>query len=123
MKKIILILLLLITNSAYAEWRLLIHHENFDSYIETNSLKSKGKIVSYWMLEDHTTMQEDWFSMKFKSENNCETEEFRHISLNYYSEKMGHGKVVAKINDIPKWEHVIPDTVGETIHKFVCKKR
>ena len=124
MKKILLLLISIISIlPAHAEWKLLIQHDRFNSYIETNSIKSKGKIVSYWMMEDHTTFQTDWFSMKFKSENNCDTDEFRHISLHHYSEKMGQGKRVSGNNDVEPWQHVIPDTIGETVHKFVCKKR
>ena len=125
MKKLLLFIIFIFSISPlHAEWKPIVQTENATQYIETNSIKSKGKIVSYWMLEDHTSLQdESWLSMKYKSENNCETEELRHISLNYYSENMGNGKAVSNINNISPWSHVIPGTTGETVHKFVCKKR
>jgi hypothetical protein len=125
MKKLLLIIIFIFSISPlHAEWKPIIQLENLSQYIETNSIKPKGKIVSYWMLEDHTSLQDgSWLSMKYKSENNCETEEFRHISLNYYSENMGNGKAVSNINNISPWSHVVPGTTGEYIHKFVCKKR
>ena len=124
MKKLLLLLIFIFSISPlHAEWKPIVQTENQSTYIETNSIKFKGKIVSYWGLEDRTTLQKDWFSMKFKAEHNCETEEVRFISRIYYSEKMGYGQDVDSIHDKLPWQHVVPDTVGETIHKFVCKKR
>ena len=122
-----LLLLLIFTFSispVYAEWKLMTELSDSNTYIETNSVRHRGKVVSYWILYDFSSLQINGVSsQKVKWEDNCDTEEHRILSIVRYSEKMGGGHVLPNTQQIDIWEHIVPGTVGDFYHKFVCKKR
>ena len=129
MKKLILFLVLIFTTlNVYAKWVLVAGNEEAKFYVEINSIKQKGNIVTYWELLDYSSMQTwnnlNYFSAKQKYETNCNTEDSAILYINYYSENMGSGKSVYAIRQEQKdFQPNIPDTSGYTIYKFVCNKR
>jgi hypothetical protein len=129
MKKLFLLLFLSFTSlSVYAKWVLVSGSEEARFYVEINSIKQTGKVVTYWELLDYSSMQTwnnlNYFSAKQKYETNCNTEESALLYINYYSENMGSGKSVYAIKLEQKdFQPNIPDTTGHTIYKFVCNKK
>ena len=129
MKKLILFLVLIFTTlNVYAKWVIVAGSEEAKFYVEINSIKQKGNVVTYWELLDYSSMQTwnnlNYFSAKQKYETNCNTEESAILYINYYSENMGSGKSVYAIKLEQKdFQPNIPDTTGYTIYKFVCNKR
>ena len=94
MKKLILFLVLIFTTlNVYAKWVLVAGNEEAKFYVEINSIKQKGNIVTYWELLDYSSMQTwnnlNYFSAKQKYETNCNTEDSAILYINYYSENMG----------------------------------
>jgi len=129
MKKLILFLVLIFTTlNVYAKWVLVAENEEAKFYVEINSIKQKGNVVTYWELLDYSSMQTwnnlNYYSLKQKYETNCNTEESALLYINYYSENMGSGKSVYSLKLEKKdFEPNIPDTSGHIIYEFVCKKR
>lgn len=125
MKKLLLILIFIFSISpVQARWVGLLEYKDYATYIETNSLRYRGKLVSYWSMYDYSSLQTNGvFSQKIKWENNCETEEHRILSIVVYSEKMGAGNVLPTTpieND--RWDHIVPGSAGEFMHKYVCSQ-
>ena len=124
MKKILLISLLFYSiTTLHAEWLLITTSEPSNSYyVETDSVKYKGKLVSYWQLDDFSSNSGKNYSSKNKKENNCTSDESRIVSQIDYSERMGAGDVIG-MKENGQWKHIVPETVGDKIHKFVCNKK
>ena len=129
MKKLILFLVLIFTTySIHAKWLLVAGSEEAKFYVEINSIKQTGNLVTYWELLDYPSMQTfnnlNYYSVKQKYETNCNTEDSALLYSNFYSENMGSGKSVYGLKQEHKnFEPNIPDSLGYTIFKFVCKKR
>ena len=123
MKKLLLFLILTFTTlNVHAEWLLIVESENGHKYyVETDSVKYNGKLVSYWQLDDYLN-KEKHTSTKNKKQNNCTTDEFKIDSQIDYSGKMGGGDVIEMKQGGP-WKPIVPETVGEILHKFVCNKK
>lgn len=124
MKKLLFTLILFYSvTTLHAEWLLITTSEPSDSYyVETDSVKYKGKLVSYWQLDNFSSSSGKNYSSKNKKENNCMSDEFRIVSQIDYSERMGAGDVIGMKENAP-WKHIVPETVGDKIHKFVCNKK
>ena len=126
MKLFLFLVLSFATLSVNAQWLLMHEDDEVSIYIETNSIKRKDHIVTFWKLFDYSVEQTfyntNYFSSKEKYETNCNTEEGASLLISFNTEKMGKGKSVYSYkmkqkNFIPN----IPDTIGYTIYKFVCK--
>jgi hypothetical protein len=88
----LLLFLFFSISPVHAEWVVLSKNDKLTNYIESNSLRHKGKLVTYWTLVDYSSLQTSdetsdaikWFSSKVKSEDNCDTEETRTLSIVWY---------------------------------------
>lgn len=127
-KLLLFLVLIFATLSVNAKWLLMNEDDEVSIYIETNSIKRKDNVVTYWKLFDYSVEQTfnniNYFSSKEKYETNCNTEEGASLLISFTSAKMGKGKSVYSYkaeqkNFIPN----IPDTIGYTIYKFVCKRK
>jgi hypothetical protein len=129
MKKLLLFLFLTCTTlNVQAKWVLAASVDDARFYVEINSIKQKGNLVTYWELLDYRTSQIsnniNYNSAKQKIETNCNTEETAILYLVLYSENMGLGKSVYSAKFQQKdFEPNIPDTSGHAIHEFVCSKK
>lgn len=131
MKKYILLLILTFTTlNTYAEWILMGSTDNATSYIDTESYKRTGSIVRFWQLDNFLIPQsvngnnKFYLSSKAKKEMNCNTEESLLLAIIDYSENDGNGKVVNSFQyDDKQFRHIVPETIGHTIFKFVCNKK
>jgi len=128
MKRLITcIVLLTFSNTAMAEW-IRIHSGNeFDTYIDTTSIRKNGNRVKMWTLTDYKKKQNTgsgyYFSKKAQYEFDCQDETQRVASVADYSGKMGQGKLVSSFTPNPyeyTHEPVIPDTLGEVFWKLLC---
>jgi|LakMenEpi03Aug12_release.lakeMendotaPanAssembly.Ray.scaffolds.fasta_scaffold958502_2 hypothetical protein len=129
MKKFLLYTILMtFTSIAQAEWLKLVEDKEMKLFVETNSIKKLGNIVTYWELFDYSNIQsvneKQYYSKKIKKELNCNAEEYNTLTATAYSENMGFGKVVQSYKyDSKEFEHIIPETIGYRVYKFVCNKK
>ena len=131
MKKLLLFLILTFTTlNVHAKWFLVGSGENLVSYVDTESYKQTGPIVTYWELRDYKEprgiAENDklYLSSKIKSETNCNTEQSTMLAIIDYSENKGNGRVINSYHYNDKqYKHIPPDTLGYKIYKFVCNKK
>jgi hypothetical protein len=60
-----------------------------------------------------------FYSMEL-TEFDCSKEMIRRMAFTQYSEK---GDMTSFSNSANSWEYIIPDSIGETLLRFVCKQK
>jgi hypothetical protein len=125
MKKLLLFLTLFLSvTSVHAEWVSMGKSDTGENYIKVDSIKYKNKIASYWDLRDFKVLQKGkHLSIKTKKEDNCNTDQYRVLTMVGYSGNMGEGEVTLDEDGSGKWIYVVPGTMGEAVHNFVCNKK
>jgi hypothetical protein len=129
MKKILLLLIFTFTTlNVYAEWVKVAENPMGENYLNTDSLKRKGNIVSYWEMIDFKVMQKVdntyFLSMIYKVETNCDKEQSRTLYSALYPESMGQGRLISGLehNNL-SYTSIVPDTTEYVTFKFVCNKK
>ena len=127
MRKVILLVVLVIgSNSAFARWVEIGSNDALISYANPATIRKSGSKVKMWSVFDYKTAQgsdRPYISAKALDEYDCKEEQTRTLSLSLHSENMGNGDVVSVITDTSQWMPVSPDSIGEIHWKFACKKR
>lgn len=130
MRKVILMMLLAIVSSnAAAEWVLVgSSKDGMTVYADTNRILKAGNKIKMWRLFDFNSTQKAngvsaYMSNMGLDEYDCKEILSRTIAFYFYSDNMGHGEVVYSNTDTNKLNPVLPDSIGETLWKFACKKR
>ncbi len=86
--------------------------------IDVASINKNGDLVTYWYLSDASKDKSVRFrSSKTQSRNNCSTKQSQDLFSAFY---MPNNQVITETGNSFTWYPVIPDTVGEAIHDFVC---
>lgn len=122
---------LLANSSAAAEWIKVGENRNDTVYVDADTINKSGNLVKMWSLFDFKTRLTASFGMSwsFKSQDeyDCSEETFRTISITYYSENMGKGKVVATKTFTEEWDPefdpIAPGSVIQAMMKIACKKK
>jgi hypothetical protein len=130
MKKYILLLILTFTTlNVYAEWFYVTSGETFTSFVDIESYKKTGPMVRYWELRNYKEPKGNFngtkfhLSSKLKTEINCNTEEYQYLAIINYSENDGSGEVIDSYSSAKGFKHIVPDSTGYAIYKFVCNKK
>ena len=125
------ILILLLLNSAYAEWVEVTRAERTkgDSatmYMDPDTFRSRGTRVKVWGLTDykvtHTNRDGTYLSVKVQMEYDCAEEQFRVLAGIGYAGPMGIGEVVFSDTKPSDWFPVVPGTPVQEEWAFACKK-
>ena len=100
---------------------------NDNLYIDKNSIKKTGEVVSTWAAINFNKSISDKKgkinSGKFKFLIDCSKGKFKIVELYTYSEDMGKGTLITN-EEIPKdndWENIYRDGFGYDVIKYVCK--
>lgn len=122
-----LTLLVLSSAPAYAEWVEVAKGGNVISYMDPDTIRSKGTMVKMWGLDDHKTTRtsgegKSFLSLKLQMEFDCAEEQLRIVADYGYSGQMGTGEIVFSHPEPGKWAPAIPGSVGQTNWEFACKK-
>ena len=124
MKKLLLVLLL-VSAPAFAEWTRVGGNDILDSYADLATIRKKGNTVKMWVLSGYKAAQpfegETFLSWKAQEEYDCEEERTRKIYISFHSGNMGGGKVVYSNADASGWEPVPPGSIVESLWKLACK--
>ena len=130
MKKLIPILLLMVSTSVFAKWTEVDGSDDRDqtAYADFGTIKRKGHKVKMWRLHDFKTVHEvagdRYLSQLERDEYDCEEETTRILDLNFYSGNMRQGGIVASSSNIKDEGYsVTPESVGETFFKIACGKK
>lgn len=127
MKKILMILVaVLISSGASAEWSRVTGSGSVDTYIDLSTVRRDGDKVKLWTMRNYKTPQDPQeedkhLSTKEQHELDCKEEQRRPLFLTAYSGEKGTGKVVYNINDSNnKWGAIAPGTVGRGLLEVGC---
>ena len=100
---------------------------NNNSYVDKNSIKKTGEVVSMWVVVNFNQSISDKKgkinSSKVKLLIDCSKGKFKITELYTYSEDMGKGTLITN-EEIPKdndWENIYRDGFGYDTFKYVCK--
>ena len=127
MKRILIVILLVISGNSYAEWTQFGGSDEFTQYIDKETIRRNGNFVKMWDLKDFKTAQnyssDSYLSDKAQWEYDCKEERGRILAFSWFSGQMGNGKVVYLKSDTGKWSPIQPDSVGEALWKVACGKK
>ena len=134
MKKLLLtILLTFISLNAMAEWTLVAASTD-DSpdffYMDKRTIKREGNKVSAWTLTNYANPKDFsgklYLSIKSKSSYDCRDETEKILSIVWYEESNGKGKVIdsfhPKANEL-ETRVIVPDTIGAMLMNLACRKK
>ena len=93
-------------------------------YVDTQTIQKSGNSVTYW--EKNNYFKRDEFgdlSRKINATINCRTKERKLLYLMTYDDFDNGGKLTSSITP-PKqdWKPIAPETVAESIMKYLCRK-
>ena len=131
MKKLFLFSILFFTTlNVHAKWVFIGEAENVITFVDTESYKRTGPIVKFWELRDYKEprgIRENsklYLSSKIKTEINCNTEESMMLAIIDYSDNSGNGEVINSFQYNDKQSrHIVADTLGYAIYRFVFNKK
>jgi hypothetical protein len=131
MKQLLVVVLLLLSASAWAEWTRVSRSDAYTVYADIATIRKKGDMVKMWALFDYKTglissnglaRLSKHFSEKYQYEFDCDDERQRTLYASWHSGNMGDGEVVDSGADHSTWLPVPPGTVAATLWKIACKQ-
>jgi len=129
-RTILMLLLAAMSTGAMAEWVQVGGNDTTTTYADPSTIRKNGNIAKMWHMYDLRVPQMKSFG-KFRStkrleESDCEGARSRILKVVFYSGQMGNGGVVISRDSsggsLGDWEHVTPETLGETLWKTACGK-
>ncbi len=112
-------------SDATAAWELAGFSNRADAFVETETIVRKGNLVRVWVMYSDTVVDpnKSYRSLKSFQEYNCQTRENRLLYESQHSGEMGGGETIFSTNiNQSAWTPIAPDSVAESIRKFICKK-
>ena len=130
MKKVLVLLLLMVSTSVFAEWTRVADTSDGDmtAYIDYGTIKKKNNKVQIWTLYDYKTVQQvekvRYLSQASRMEYDCGEETLRMLDMYWHSENMRTGEVIFSGTNF-KYEAVsiVPGSVDETLFNIACGKK
>ncbi len=123
-KTILLLLLMLASQSAMAAWTEIDDNSDFAVYVDFSTIRKFNNKARMWSMYDYKQAPaSDGFvyrSMKFQYEFDCQNNQARMLAFSMYSENMGEGDLLYSDSKVGKWDAVIPDSVYESRWKGIC---
>ena len=130
MKKLVVLLLLMVSTSVFAEWTEVGRNDDvgLTVYADFGTIKRKDHKVKMWKLYDYKTVKESgvdrFLSSMDRDEYDCEEETIGLFDWHWYSGNMAEGEIVRSNTNIKDAiQSVIPGSMGETLFKIACGKK
>ena len=128
MKKVVVLLLLMVSTTVLAEWNKVGQSANGVFYVDIQSIKKKGKKAKIWILSDYKSVHEyngkRHLSSVERDEFDCSEDKFRVTDLSLYSENMKGGFIVSSEYNLKESSiSVEPLTINDDILKIACGKK
>ena len=121
-KKTLLLAMLLVTSSVWADWLIASSSDSNDRYFDPATIVKDGHFRQVEEIVDYKkgSNSRAW-SQWAKSEYDCRREQWRNMSLKTYSEPMARGPILIQTG-VTEWKGVKPETVGAKVLRIVCGK-
>ena len=125
----LLLLLLIVSQSAIADWTLITTNESgsYSAYIDFSSIQKSRNLVRLNTLFDFREPQSWVTDFSFKSsistfEFDCNSGQQRTASIDMFNGSMGQGGLAASIDHGGKWGQQQNDSVGKYLWKIACRQ-
>jgi hypothetical protein len=125
----LLMLLLLCSGPAYAEWEKITGDDQGDMsvYVKPDTVRRSEEMVKMWTLYDFKTMQPvgdlAYLSIKERAEYDCDGERTRTLTGTNFSGNMGGGRAVRSTSREGTWRPVLQESVAQDLWEFACAKK
>ena len=130
MKKVLVLLLLMVSTSVFAEWTRVTDSKDGDMtvYIDYETIKRKVNKVKIWILFDFKTVKKAisyrYLSQMERDEYDCDEETSRMLDLYWYSGNMKQGDIVYRETNMKDGTLSLPPgSTGERLLKIACGKK
>jgi hypothetical protein len=128
----LIILLFLSSAPAYAEW-VAVEKDYLSSglqtvYIDPDSIRREGNLVTIWQLSDFKWMQGNgrgahrFFSTEAHKQFDCAEKRLRLLAFTEFSRRMGTGIPADGYVDTGIWVPVEPDSIDQALWEVACGK-
>jgi hypothetical protein len=126
--RIFLVLLLLGSKPAYAQWVTLGQTSEATIYVDPETIHSTEGTVEVSFVFDYKRRQRlddelNYLSTKRLYEFECGSEWFRLLAVTFFMGDMGKGHVIEHSVKEDRWRPVPPTGVGRSLLKFACKPK
>ena len=123
MKAVLLIISLLISGSACAEWTLIHSNRDADFYFDFSTIRKEANFRKIWGMASYKIRPPTGeMSFRARKEFDCKEERYRFINLTVFDEPMTKGKILSNSELVNGWNSIAPETVDEVMFKVVCAK-
>ena len=124
MKKLLLISLMMLSGSAWAEWTPLKNKTDSRYFYDPTTIRREGQIRRVWTVQNLIEPdRRGVMSRRMRVEYDCKNERYNLLSLTGHSEPMAGGKIIFSHDDMTaKWDDIPPNTAADTMLKIVCAK-
>lgn len=125
----LIILLVLSSGPAYAEWVAVsvVDQAGITIYVDPGTIHPKGDGVEVLELIDYQSMQTvtgtSFLSARVQREYDCAGDRHRTLALTKLSGNMGTGEVILATSEHQKWEPVYPGSIAKRLWRFACNKQ
>lgn len=121
MRLILTLLLLTLTNPAWAEW---VKHgkspKGIDFYYDPTTIQKRGNFRRVLELQDLEKPDNGELSRLSLSEYDCKKGRHRTLKISAHSEHKGSGKVLLSFDTSSAWVHVRQGSMLDNMLNFVC---
>ena len=127
MHRLLLVLILFsISAEVAAEWTMIQTNDDGNMYIDFDSIKKSGDLISVLSLSDYyLAQQKQGLSSQWEELVDCKRKKFKALSINYYAENMGKGEILATTHfneSETGWSDVVIYSIGELKINIICSK-
>ena len=129
MKKILILLLLMVSTSVFAEWTRVTESADGDitAYADSETIKRKGSKVKMWSMNDYKTVHSldngGYLSGASYDEYDCKGGTKRMLDLYLYSGNMRQGDIVYSSTTKDEAISILPGSILESLFKIACYKK
>ena len=127
MYKLIIILSLAFSSTqALAEWTMIQTNDEGNLYIDFDTVQKSGHLTTVSTLNDYYgTRNKNEMSSVWSERHDCKNKKFKPLSIQYFSQNMGQGKVLETYELNPAetaWTDVVQYSVGELKTNIICSR-
>ena len=128
MKKVLVLLLLMVSTNVFAEWTEVGGNDEMTVYNDFSSIKKQVNKIKMWSMFDFKTVKkienDSFLSQVFHYEYDCINETIKQLDFIWYSGNMKSGDVVySQRNMNIEPISVTPESINEHLFKIACGKK
>ena len=120
-------LLASMSSGAAAEWVMVSESDASTTYADPASMRTIGNVVRILTIHDFKKARTDtngnlFTSSKSQEDFDCIKKRTRVVFFSLHAENLGKGEVIYRDPTPDKWVPILPNSSGEFLWQFACKK-